>query len=201
MRSTSKTSEYNLGFSPYLAVIYASSIDEKTFGEAVTLADSYFRGIHSLNAEDPSDFDIETNSKNLEIADNISRTLTYLLIAIASISLIVGGIGIMNIMLVSVNERTREIGIRMSIGAKKRDILTQFLTESVILCSFGGILGILFGLTGYFFIAFYLNWVFVFSALSIIISFSFAFAVGIFFGFYPAKKASELNPIEALRME
>ncbi|HOH38472.1 MAG TPA: ABC transporter permease [Spirochaetota bacterium] len=196
-----KTSEFNLGFSPYSAVIYASSIDEKTFGEAVTLADSYFRGIHSLNAEDPSDFDIETNSKNLEIADNISRTLTYLLIAIASISLIVGGIGIMNIMLVSVNERTREIGIRMSIGAKKRDILTQFLTESVILCSFGGVLGILFGLTGYFFIAFYLNWAYVFSPLSIIISFSFAFAVGIFFGFYPAKKASDLNPIEALRME
>ncbi len=89
----------------------------------------------------------------------------------------------------------------MSIGAKKRNILTQFLTESVILCSFGGILGILFGLTGYFFIAFYLNWAFVFSPLSIIISFSFAFAVGIFFGFYPAKKASDLNPIEALRME
>ena len=197
----SKTSEYNLGFPPYLAVIYASSIDEKTFPEAVTLADSYFRGMHSLNAEDPNDFEIETNSKNIEIADNISRTLTYLLIAIASISLIVGGIGIMNIMLVSVNERTREIGIRMSIGAKKRDILIQFLTESVILCSFGGILGIVFGLSGYFFIAFYLNWAYVFSPFSILISFSFAFSVGIFFGFYPAKKASELNPIEALRME
>ncbi|MBP7902409.1 MAG: FtsX-like permease family protein, partial [Spirochaetes bacterium] len=182
-------------------VIYASSIDEKSFPEAVLLADSYFRGIHSLNSNDPNDFDIETNSKNVEIADNISKTLKYLLIAIASISLIVGGIGIMNIMLVSVNERTREIGIRMSIGARKRDILVQFLTESVILCSFGGFLGILLGLSGYFFIIHYLNWVYVFSPLSIIISFSFAFSVGIFFGFYPAKKASDLNPIDALRME
>ncbi len=107
----------------------------------------------------------------------------------------------MNIMLVSVSERTREIGIRMAIGAKRRDILLQFLIESVTLSSVGGIVGIALGLTGYYLIIFFLKWPFIISPLSIVVSFLFAFAVGIFFGYYPARKAAELKPIEALRYE
>jgi putative ABC transport system permease protein len=127
--------------------------------------------------------------------------MTILLGAIASISLIVGGIGIMNIMLVSVTERTREIGIRMAVGAKSRDILTQFLVESVALSFMGGILGIILGVLSSQLISALLRWPIFTSTLAIILSFLFAGFVGVFFGFYPARKASLLDPIEALRYE
>ena len=107
----------------------------------------------------------------------------------------------MNIMLVSVSERTREIGIRMAIGAKRRDILSQFLIESITLSSAGGIVGITLGLLIYFLIVFFVDWPFLFSPLSVFVSFIFASSVGIFFGYYPAKKASQLKPIDALRFE
>ncbi len=161
----------------------------------------YFRRVHSIPPGSIDDFKIETSKEKLKMADDISNYLSILLAFIASISLIVGGIGIMNIMLVSVSERTREIGIRMAIGAKKRDILTQFLIESVTLSSAGGIIGIIFGLSTYFIIVSIVEWPFLFSGGSIFISFFFAFLVGIFFGYYPAKKAANLRPIEALRYE
>lgn len=183
------------------AAIYASSKDEASFKEAVFSADSYLTKERGILKGKRKDFDIESNSKNESLADDISLTLTYLLLSIASISLIVGGIGIMNIMLVSVSERTREIGIRMAIGAKKMNILAQFLMEAVILCSLGGLSGIVIGIVVYFGITSYLGWNFIFSPLSVIISFSFASFVGLLFGFYPAKIASELNPIDALRTE
>ena len=139
-----------------------------------------------------------------EIAETMSATtevMTALLAAIASVSLLVGGIGIMNIMLVSVTERTREIGIRMAVGARGRDILLQFLIEAVALSSTGGLLGILSGVGGAKLITMIKQWPTLVSPNSIIIAFVFSAAVGIFFGFYPARKASQLDPIEALRYE
>jgi putative ABC transport system permease protein len=139
-----------------------------------------------------------------EIAEAMSATtdvMTALLAAIASVSLLVGGIGIMNIMLVSVTERTREIGIRMAVGARGRDILLQFLIEAVALSSTGGLLGILCGVGGAKLITMIKQWPTLVSANSIIIAFAFSAAVGVFFGFYPARKASQLDPIDALRYE
>jgi putative ABC transport system permease protein len=139
-----------------------------------------------------------------EIAEAMSATtdvMTALLAAIASVSLLVGGIGIMNIMLVSVTERTREIGIRMAVGARGRDILLQFLIEAVALSSTGGILGILTGIGGAKLITMIKQWPTLVSPQSIIIAFAFSAAVGVFFGFYPARKASQLDPIDALRYE
>jgi putative ABC transport system permease protein len=139
-----------------------------------------------------------------EIAEAMSATtdvMTALLAAIASVSLLVGGIGIMNIMLVSVTERTREIGIRMAVGARARDILLQFLIEAVVLSSTGGIVGILCGIGGAKLITVIKQWPTLVSTNSIVIAFVFSAAVGVFFGFYPARKASQLDPIDALRYE
>jgi putative ABC transport system permease protein len=127
--------------------------------------------------------------------------MSLLLGAVASISLIVGGIGIMNIMLVSVTERTREIGIRMAIGAKKNDILLQFMTEAVLLTLLGGVIGIILGTGGATAVSRMLDWPTMISIQSITVAFFFSGAIGIFFGFYPAKKAAGLNPIDALRYE
>jgi putative ABC transport system permease protein len=127
--------------------------------------------------------------------------MTYLLAAIASVSLLVGGIGIMNIMLVSVTERTREIGLRMAVGARARDILTQFLVEAVTLSLIGGALGIALGVGGSYAIAYLAQWRTLISSQAILLAFAFAAGVGVFFGFYPARKAAGLNPIEALRYE
>ena len=136
-----------------------------------------------------------------EIATQTTRTMTVLLGAIASVSLIVGGIGIMNIMLVSVTERTREIGIRMAVGARSRDILRQFLVEALTLSSLGGILGIGLGTGTSKIISAAQNWPTLISLDSVAIAFLFSATVGIFFGFYPARKASQLDPIESLRYE
>lgn len=146
-------------------------------------------------------FDIKTSLQQLETARGITAILSLLLVGIASISLVVAGVVIMNIMLVSVTERTREIGIRMAIGAKKRDILLQFLVEAVSLTLVGGVIGLITGLLGYYLIATAIKWPFVLSPVSIISSFLVSSIVGIFFGYYPAKKASELKPIEALKFE
>ncbi|HET7536153.1 MAG TPA: FtsX-like permease family protein, partial [Candidatus Didemnitutus sp.] len=130
-----------------------------------------------------------------------SKTLTLLLAAIAGVSLVVGGIGIMNIMLVSVTERTREIGIRMAVGAHGSDVLLQFLIEAVILSSMGGIIGILLGIGSSQLISKFNGWPVLVSTTSVVVAFVFSAAVGMFFGFYPARKASELDPIDALRYE
>jgi putative ABC transport system permease protein len=181
--------------------IYVATHTESMVDETVELVEQYFRRVHSIPHGSPNDFKIKTSKEKLTVANEISNTLSILLAGIASISLFVGGVGIMNIMLVSVSERTREIGIRMAIGAKRRDILLQFLIESVTLSSVGGIVGITLGLAVYYVIIYFVKWPFLFSAFSVLISFFFAFAVGIFFGFYPARKASNLKPIEALRYE
>src|SRR5262249_35366574 len=137
----------------------------------------------------------------LESQEASSRVLTILLAAIASVSLLVGGIGIMNIMLVSVTERTREIGLRLAVGARGRDILTQFLVEAVTLSLIGGVIGIWLGRCGSSGIAHFSEWRTLVDPRSIVLAFAFAAAVGIFFGFYPARKAAALDPIEALRYE
>ncbi|HRZ26642.1 MAG TPA: ABC transporter permease [Spirochaetota bacterium] len=174
---------------------------ENQIDDMVKSLHQYFRRLHPpmLDKRDP--VRIQTSKEKLEMAESISRYLSYLLAGIASISLFVGGVGIMNIMLVSVSERTREIGIRMAIGAKSRDILLQFLVESVILSSMGGIAGIIIGISVYYTITYFIHWPFVFSLSGIMLSFLFSCAVGITFGYYPAKKASSLNPIDALRTE
>jgi putative ABC transport system permease protein len=161
----------------------------------------YLRRVRNLKSDQDNDFFINTSKQKLKMTEDITRALSLLLAGIASISLIVGGVGIMNIMLVSVTERTREIGIRMAIGAKRRDILFQFLIEAITLTSAGGSLGIIIGLAGYLVIIYFLKWTFIFSITSVFISFLFSAAVGIFFGYYPAKKASNLKPIEALKFE
>ncbi|MCD6273536.1 MAG: FtsX-like permease family protein, partial [Deltaproteobacteria bacterium] len=136
-----------------------------------------------------------------DAAASSMKIMTIVLASIASVSLVVGGIGIMNIMLVSVTERTREIGIRMAVGARTRDILFQFLIESLVLCSAGGIIGILSGVTVSELISIFAKWPSVVSIQSIFLSFFFSMMIGVIFGLYPARKASMLNPIEALRYE
>ncbi|HPR49791.1 MAG TPA: ABC transporter permease [Spirochaetota bacterium] len=167
----------------------------------VRLLHKYFAKNHPLTPDRRDPVKISTSKEKLEMAQSISRYLSILLAGIASISLFVGGVGIMNIMLVSVSERTREIGIRMAIGAKGRDILMQFLVESVILSSIGGIVGIIIGIGIYYTIIIFVEWPFVFSLAGILLSFLFSSVVGISFGYYPALKASQLNPIDALRTE
>jgi putative ABC transport system permease protein len=147
------------------------------------------------------DFMVRNMTEIAQAAEQTNRVMTLLLGSIAAVSLIVGGIGIMNIMLVSVTERTREIGIRMAVGARPGHIRMQFLTESVVLCLMGGIVGLLLGVGLSVGISRVLGWPTLISPLSMIISFSFAAAVGVFFGYYPAHKAASLDPIEALRYE
>ncbi|MFZ3208217.1 MAG: ABC transporter permease [Geobacteraceae bacterium] len=156
---------------------------------------------HRIGPARDVDFTIRNLSEILAVSEQSSKVMSLLLGAVASISLIVGGIGIMNIMLVSVTERTREIGIRMAIGAKKRDILLQFLTEAVLLTTMGGVIGIGVGVAGAMTVSKIMNWPTLISSQAIVIAFLFSAGVGVFFGFYPARKAASLNPIDALRYE
>ncbi|MBU5613928.1 ABC transporter permease [Geomonas azotofigens] len=156
---------------------------------------------HRIGPNREVDYTIRNLSELLAVTEQSSRVMSILLGAVASISLVVGGIGIMNIMLVSVTERTREIGIRIAIGAKKRDILLQFLTEAVLLTTCGGVIGMLLGVAGAKLVASFIGWPTLISVNTIIIAFAFSAGVGVFFGFYPARKAASLNPIDALRYE
>jgi putative ABC transport system permease protein len=156
---------------------------------------------HRLRPSQESDFWIRNQAEALETRAESSRTMSLLLAAVASVSLMVGGIGIMNIMIVSVTERTREIGLRMAVGARRRDILLQFLTEAVALSLVGGLIGILLGIAGSMAFTAFGDWPAVISPSAIGMAFSVSAAVGIFFGFYPARKASRMDPIEALRRE
>jgi len=162
---------------------------------------SLLRQRHNIRPGKDDDFTVRGQQEIADMATAQSKTMTVLLGAIAGVSLIVGGIGIMNIMLVSVTERTREIGVRLAVGAHGRDILSQFLIEAVALSSVGGIIGIAFGVGASKVLSVYQNWPTLISLSSIIVSFLFSAAVGIFFGFYPARKAAALDPIEALRYE
>ena len=156
---------------------------------------------HNIRPGRDDDFTVRTQQEIAEAATETSKVMTLLLGAIAGVSLVVGGIGIMNIMLVSVTERTREIGVRMAVGAHGSDILTQFLIEAVTLSSVGGVIGIICGIGASKILSAYAHWPTLISMSSIAIAFLFAAAVGIFFGFYPARKAAALDPIEALRYE
>jgi putative ABC transport system permease protein len=156
---------------------------------------------HRIQPGQDNDFSVRNLTEVMSGAEQSARVMSLLLGAIASISLIVGGIGIMNIMLVSVTERTREIGIRIAVGAKGRDILFQFLIESLVLSLIGGIVGIGIGIAGTLILSTFTQWPVLFSLNAILLAFLFSGSVGVFFGFYPARKASLLNPIEALRYE
>jgi putative ABC transport system permease protein len=162
---------------------------------------SLFRQRHNIRPGRDDDFTVRTQQEIAEAATATSNVMALLLGAIAGVSLVVGGIGIMNIMLVSVTERTREIGVRMAVGARGSDILTQFLIEAISLSSVGGLLGIVIGIAAAKIMAATWSWPALISPVSIVVSFSVSALVGIFFGFYPARKAAQLDPIEALRYE
>jgi len=174
---------------------------DENMTEAETQIRELLRQRHRLQPAQDDDFWLRNLSEVLQTQEESSKVMTYLLAAIASVSLLVGGIGIMNIMLVSVTERTREIGLRMAVGARARDILTQFLVEAVTLSLIGGVIGIALGVGGSNAINALAEWRTVLAPEAILLAFGFSAAIGIFFGFYPARKASRLDPIEALRYE
>ena len=174
---------------------------DEDMAEAENQIRALLRQRHRLQPFQDDDFWLRNLSEVLQTQEESSKVMTYLLAAIASVSLLVGGIGIMNIMLVSVTERTREIGLRMAVGARRRHILLQFLIEAITLSLIGGIIGIALGLGGSRAISYFAEWRTLVAPESIVIAFGFAAGIGIFFGFYPARKASRLDPIEALRYE
>jgi putative ABC transport system permease protein len=184
-----------------LRTINVQAATAEQLSEVQTNITELLRQRHRIQPGRDDDFMIRNPQEFLEAQNAAAETMTALLAGIAGVSLLVGGIGIMNIMLVSVTERTREIGIRMAVGARGRDILLQFLIEAVTLSSIGGLLGILLGVGGAHVLKTLKNWATLVSPDSVIIAFIFSAAVGIFFGFYPARKASQLDPIEALRYE
>ncbi len=187
--------------SPRLQVAFASAISQDATYTAQEQIAELLRQRHKLGANEPNDFTVRNMSDIAEAANETNNTMTLLLACIASVSVLVGGIGIMNIMLVSVTERTREIGIRMAIGARSSAVRSQFLIESIVLSLTGGFIGIVLGVAVSLSIPKFLGWPTLVSSLAIIGSVIFSAAVGIFFGYYPARKAAGLDPIEALRYE
>jgi len=173
--------------------------------QEIPAAQSEIRGLvresHRLSDNEDDDFTVRNQTDLAQAAESSTRVMTLLLAAIASISLLVGGIGIMNIMLVSVTERTREIGIRLAIGARGADVLTQFLVESIVMGVLGGAVGLLTGVIGAKVLGHFTGWETVISPIVMLIAIGFSGAVGVFFGYYPARKAAALNPIQALRYE
>jgi len=181
--------------------IYASVSDETLTQEAIAEIRDILRVHRKLREGVPDDFTILSQQEMGNMMESTSEVLTALLTAVAAISLLVGGIGIMNIMFVSVTERTREIGLRMAVGAKDRDILWQFLIEAVMISLTGGIIGMIFGVSASLALSKVSGWTVVITPSSIVISFVVCVATGVFFGWYPAFKASKSDPIEALRYE
>jgi putative ABC transport system permease protein len=186
---------------PYIHGILASATRSEEVGQAVEQITALLRQRHRLQPAQEDDFSVRSLADIAAAEEASSRIMTLLLGSIASISLLVGGIGIMNIMLVSVTERTREIGIRMAVGAKRRDILVQFLIEAMVLSLVGGVVGIGLGAGGSKVISAIAEWPSLISWNAVALAFIFSAAVGIFFGFYPARKAAGLEPIQALRYE
>lgn len=185
----------------YLEGINASAVTEDMTDLAIEEVTSILRESHKLKASDEDDFTIRSQQEMAEMMTSTSDTMTVLLLVVACISLIVGGIGIMNIMYVSVTERTKEIGLRMSVGARGIDILNQFLIESVMLSVTGGLIGVVVGVGAAWGINVFAHWPIQIQPWSVLLSFAVCSATGIFFGWYPAKKAAGLDPIEAIRYE
>lgn len=185
----------------YIQGIFASALSEDVTEEATEEISGILNRNHKIKDDSERDYDIRSQQELSDMLNSTSEMMTLLLACVAGISLLVGGIGIMNIMLVSVTERTREIGLRMSIGARGVDILTQFLIEAIIISITGGIIGILFGAGASLAVKFLLSWPVSIQLYSVVLSFVVCTVTGVFFGWYPAKKAAALDPIEALRYE
>ena len=185
----------------YLQMLFASATTEEQTEQAIDEISQILRKNHKLKAGDDDDFNIRSQQELSSMMSSTSDMMTLLLACVAGISLLVGGIGIMNIMYVSVTERTREIGLRMSIGARGIDILTQFLIESIIISVTGGLIGVILGCGSAWVVNVLFRWPVQIQIFSVILSFVVCTVTGVFFGWYPAKKASNLDPIEALRYE
>lgn len=185
----------------YIQNIYASAINEQVSDQATEDIIAVLRANHRLREGAENDFDVRTQADLINTMSSTSGMMTSLLTAVAGISLVIGGIGIMNIMYVSVTERTREIGLRMSIGAKGKDILWQFLTEAILISITGGVIGVVLGISASLAVSSFLHWPTIISESAIVISFIVCAFTGVFFGYYPALKAAALDPIEALRYE
>jgi len=185
----------------YYQTIFASAIDESSTEQAAAEVQQVLRTSHKLQKGTDDDFTVRTQAELISTFTSTSQILTILLAVIAGISLVVGGIGIMNIMYVSVTERTKEIGLRMSLGARGIDILMQFLIEAILISITGGLIGVALGITATKLVTMFLQWPTLVTQSSVILSFLVCFVTGVFFGYYPALKASRLDPIEALRYE
>ena len=185
----------------YLQGVNASALTEDMTDQAIDDISELLRQNHKIKEGDEDDFTIRSQQEMMQMMNSTSDTMTILLLVVACISLVVGGIGIMNIMYVSVTERTKEIGLRMSVGARGIDILNQFLIESVLLSVTGGLIGVLVGVGVALGINVFAHWPIQIQPWSVLLSFAVCSATGIFFGWYPAKKAASLDPIEALRYE
>jgi putative ABC transport system permease protein len=195
------TAQFRIFGDDRVNAIYVQATSERDMNAAIPEIDGVLRREHRLRPAEPSNFSIRNQSTLMSTFESTTKTFSYLLAGIALVSLLVGGIGIMNIMLVSVTERTREIGVRKALGAKKRDILLQFLIEALVLCLAGGVVGILLGFGAAESVRRFAGWNAEVAPAAVALAFSFSAAVGIFFGLWPARKAARLDPIEALRYE
>lgn len=185
----------------YLSMIYASAIDESQTDQAIDEITEVLRTNHKIQDGKADNFNVRSQEELSSMMTSTTTSMTILLACVAGISLIVGGIGIMNIMYVSVTERTKEIGLRMSVGARGIDILTQFLIEAVMISITGGIIGVLMGVGAAYGVKMFAGWPIAIQPMSVVLSFAVCSITGIFFGWYPAKKAANLDPIEAIRYE
>ncbi len=197
----SKTVLFRLKGGQYIDEIYTSALSSNYMYRAEQEIKQVLRRTHRLDDNEDDDFTVRNQAEMIDMMSSTTQTMTMLLGSIAAVSLLVGGIGIMNIMLVSVTERTREIGIRLSIGARGRDIMTQFLAESMMLSVIGGLIGILFSFGVSAILVKFTTFSTLISMPIVMLAFSFACFVGVFFGYYPAQKAAQMNPIDALRYE
>jgi putative ABC transport system permease protein len=185
----------------YIQGLFTSALSEDVTDKATDEIETILRTNHKLKASDPDDFNVRSQKELSTMLTSTTDILTILLACIAGISLLVGGIGIMNIMYVSVTERTREIGLRMAIGAKGKDILAQFMIEAILISFTGGIIGVIIGIGVSALVKLAISWPISIEPFSVILSFLVCTLIGVFFGWYPAKKASQMDPIEALRYE
>jgi putative ABC transport system permease protein len=195
------TAQYRVIGTEYVRSISVQALDANSFDAAIADIDAVLRRQHKIRPGQPSDFNVRNQASLRTTFEETTKTFTFLLAGIAAISLPVGGIGIMNIMLVSVTERTREIGIRKALGARQRDVLLQFLIEALVLCVVGGAIGLGLGIGGAYALQHFQNWNTAVAPTAVILAMGFSVFVGVFFGLWPARRASRLEPIMALRYE